>query len=520
MQVILGASAEEYVIDAPGVHNLVFTGPGEDQVFAITPNVGFVGCINSVSIFRGAYGLQCHHILEWTGCGDVGRTTYDSGFVNRYILPQSVELLRPTANIDVQSQQNGQGQSVNTRVLKEVEWTIELENVPWYVADALTEMAATGTVRLIMKQGLGADVLRDVRFDHSWPEDGNCLSDLTLFFKVDDTTSATSCCDELDRGCLEPCADVAGFSDDVDPETGNFYAIVAEQAYAEMGESELGEHVRCDSGLITVSGDGVPWYFSLPDVAWLHIAEVTGVSCYLDDCEANGYVITADVMPGYRAKMQESIDQVTWVDTDLDLLAEEWESNDVPIRSTAGYFRLVVYSGDCVLGTTDPIALLVNCDMQMRECTYFQDFRVGGGEAQTLYQVTSFIVDGDEQLSGSVPFESPLHIIDIDGHPFVTNLIDALNACGVRCFSFWPTVDLRGVGDGEDYRYFRIRCPSTATFSITIASTEGLGQNVYRYTDTGAERWDGASWIPLTVIYGSGDELIGPVNCESLDYPS
>lgn len=363
LTITLGAAIAQAVTH-PGVTVLEFTGVGEDQEFSILPSTNFDGCIQSVHIYSGTLSPRCNNMLRWSACGDVGRTRYLSGFVNEFIFPSdtkegSYDVLRPVIGLDIAASENGEGDRIANRSRKEVEWSMDFGRVPWHIADAISEAAVGGTLRLAHKRGLGEDVLLDVRVDQSWDGDEACYCNLVLYFKVDDASVASSCCDDMERACLEPCEEVAGFSDGELVE-GGWYAIVDSRHVALMGPVELGHPVRCESGIIEVTGESIPRYFNALSGAWESIGMINSVTCS-GDCDDGILVVTATVMAGMRGRLQYSVDGSTnWLNTDLDLAAEDWEANDIPVEVPAAFIRLQVYTSDCVMGSTD--AQMLPCD--------------------------------------------------------------------------------------------------------------------------------------------------------------
>lgn len=155
----------------------------------------------------------------------------------------------------------------------------------------------------------------------------------------------------------------------------------------------------------------------------------------------------------------------------------------------------------------------------MRECTFYQDFREEGGEGQTSYCVSSFKVNGVEMLGDPVPFDTPLNVIDVNGFPFVKNMVDAMNDCDIDCFTFFPSPtnepeeDLGGPGVYHG-GFFVVRYPQGTTWEIIISGYfdgEVFG-DAYRYTESSSGQWTGSEWIPITSAYtdASYDE---PTSC-------
>lgn len=138
--------------------------------------------------------------------------------------------------------------------------------------------------------------------------------------------------------------------------------------------------------------------------------------------------------------------------------------------------------------------------VQLRECSYYQDFRPAGAEAQTGYTVGTFKVNGVNQLTDMMPFPEPLNVITVNGNGFVTNMLDALNACNVPNFTFFPKPD--SLPDGESGGFFTVRYPKGSTWEIIILNNGSLSR-AYRYTNSAARQWNGTAWVPIQAPYGS-----------------
>lgn len=170
--------------------------------------------------------------------------------------------------------------------------------------------------------------------------------------------------------------------------------------------------------------------------------------------------------------------------------------------------------------TTDlptPVTMLVEpmmteccdnpCGCRFRECDYFQDFGQYMSQA-TLdsLSITSFKVNQIEQLAAPVDF-GIIKVIQVNGKPFVSNLVDALNSAGVDYFYFKPS-DKNYTGK-SDARFFKIKCPACWSFVIEIS--DGV-EVIYRYTDALMEQtWFGAGFSPFG--YG-GNPVSEPQDCQ------
>lgn len=145
------------------------------------------------------------------------------------------------------------------------------------------------------------------------------------------------------------------------------------------------------------------------------------------------------------------------------------------------------------------------CGCQFSTCEYYQD--LGNHVRQATlnsWLISSFVVDGIELLTAPVAL-GLIKIIDIGGKPYVTNLVDTLNAIGAPYFSFSYSTRLH---PEKDLRYFKIKRLACIPFSITI--TVG-GSDGYIYTQDAQQQ---AIFQSGFADMGYGSSFIGiPENC-------
>lgn len=291
LEVTVGGTTHTITDQAGGCFSFAATYPaGATQYIAIAPtSPAFDGCLLSALVLSSASDTSCNLVLEWEDCGNVGTMYYESGFVNKFYLPLKAEVVRPTAVINIDASEDGDGGRHTNRFRKEIDWTLPVGRVPWHVADALTEIAGHDQVRLVHKLGLGSDAISNVRVEQVWEdEDEDCLCSVTITFQVDEATVGTGCCDEF----LPPC------DEDLDP------------------------------------------------------GSITSFACYGGDCSV-GYVFTASIPAGYRGQLMVSTDGgITYENTDLDLTSAEWAANTIPVDPVEGIYLIRVYYADCEVGVT------------------------------------------------------------------------------------------------------------------------------------------------------------------------
>lgn len=323
-----------------GTNEVTVENIADDTInFAIT---GFTGCILSVRVSRADADLLCNLKLEWTNCGNVGNIYYEDGFTNTLFLDRGAEVIRPTIAIVTDNTENGRKDQIQDFFRKEVEYRIPLGDVPWHIADAISEIPGHDTVTLTLKYGQGSVTMTRIRVVQTWPEGNNtndCYQRLDLFFQVDEATVSTACCDTFDRPCDQ----------ELDP------------------------------------------------------GEITDIDCFEGDCDL-GVVITADIPAGYFGQLLLTINGTDWFEGDLDLSSEEWATNEIPVQTEGAFsFSIRVYSGDCEIGVTTPTALPCDVGVAYRFDTGTTDADPGSGEVRfnnALAASTTFIFISDFDGNG------------------------------------------------------------------------------------------------------------------------
>lgn len=520
-----------FIIAGNGAFYFYGQNNGTNDTITLTPSNNFEACVDSVGTWL-IQGDECHMMLEWTNCGNIGTTFYEFGFTNRMYLDRKALISEPTPRIFIEGEEDGMKNFRETFRRKEVEYKLAIGYVPWFLLDALSEIPLHDTVRLTLPFGQGSELLKRVRIEPAWDEvGGTCYAQCIIFFQLDEAAVATACCTMFDPPCPRPCQEVHGTTDDPNPGTGGgaptsglWYVLANTNSITLAGHDVLGLPIECESNLVTGASGYPDSYFDVVSSTWKPVAvlEITfpAEDDPSDDICAN-IKFSAIIMPRYRARLQWSADGITWENTIYDYSAAQWAVGtgfvDAPIGW--GYLRLEVYFGTCLIGRS-LVEAFSCCKEAQTECSYYQDLRFDGGEDQAGYTVGSFLVDGIEQLDDPINFPTPLSVITIGGLPFVTNLIDALNSAAVACFSFWPTGNLRAAAECETAPgggFFRIRYPqSVSTFEIVITH---LGLDVYRYTESAAEMWNGSAWVQIPWFYSTCDEadqFTGPEDCEDL----
>jgi hypothetical protein len=234
--------------------------------------------------------MPCHYILKWRSCGDVGTVLYhDRGYENILFLKEGEHAVQdPTPIIGEQRQPDSKGKEVLFQARKDVDWTFRLGKMPWYLVDALTETPMLNDVRLRVPNGTGYDKITDIRFTVTWID--TCEAEVTMVFRVDESTANTRCCDEyeVEEQPSGPCSEIdfpegcQHFSFDYDgdvllalstdssvPQDGVYYTVIAPdgQSYPMASGDQISFDGAGHEGgycMYSSDSDGVPvagvWY--------------------------------------------------------------------------------------------------------------------------------------------------------------------------------------------------------------------------------------------------------------------
>ena len=263
---------------------------------------------------------NCHYTIRWKSCGDVGSICYSySQFQNIMNLSNDqAELVNPTPVINEDTEDDADGKKVQVKTRKEVQWTLEMTLMPWYMVDALTEIPLHSTVELRIPGQTEFDEIRDVSMEVVW--DDNCKARVNMKFTADDATVSTGCCDGFLRPCMEPCITADGVWDiglpaptvgDVvlisHPATPARYAtFYGVGDPADKDTYGFGNYSTCTNRLAAVTGS-VPYFYASDE--WLPVIYVTETII-----EGEFTTFVGNNMPGYGLTFQYTEDGTTWVD--------------------------------------------------------------------------------------------------------------------------------------------------------------------------------------------------------------
>lgn len=343
-----------------------FTANG--SILQLVPSGGFDGCVSLIQAFCLTDISDCFYRLAWDNCGNIGNTYLAGGFTNAMYLERAIYPVRPRPETTVRSQQRADGSVVPVSRRRETTWEIQVGLVPWYVADALADMAMYDNI--VMEQaGGGADVLKAVEVDVEWLEDfGDCLADVTITFQID--AASVACCDDFSPPCKTACVSAEGYTDDPDPVTDSIYLVSGASAYATATGGGFSQQTPCTSGVASITFHDVfvrTVYFDLNIGEWLDLAGIDLVTVTVvgvGECTLN---IRASIPAGYSAVLQYLNPDGDWItDESYNLTAAQWADNDIQRvtpddQDPANGLRLMVYvdgvgtdgrpiSGRCTVG--------------------------------------------------------------------------------------------------------------------------------------------------------------------------
>lgn len=210
-----------------------------EHIFYITAGatttlyINFTGaaCFNMIQVSEISEISVCYSSLSWThDCNFLGNIYYPSGFENRFYLEIGVEPIAQTPNIIREYDENGNKDKILRRQRRETTYKLQVGYIPWYVADALVEMAIHDNISLNLSGDLGTGTLKNVEVEIDWDEFGeNCLALCNISFQLDDATVTDGCCDDA----LIPPISVPCSERFCDPELDNVEAAVTDFSYTD-----------------------------------------------------------------------------------------------------------------------------------------------------------------------------------------------------------------------------------------------------------------------------------------------
>lgn len=142
--------------------------------------------------------MLCHSYLAWShDCQFVGNIMYPMGFVARMYFETGVEPVSQSPVIVREYDENGNKDKILRRQRRETTFSLDVGYVPWYLADALTEMSLHKNIYYNLPNDMGEGQLTQVNVKTKWDEFGvNCVAFTEIEFQLADATVTDGCCDD------------------------------------------------------------------------------------------------------------------------------------------------------------------------------------------------------------------------------------------------------------------------------------------------------------------------------------
>ncbi len=295
---------------------------------------------------------NCFLRLKWTSCGNVGTIYYQDGFQNVLYLDPHTFVVRQSPELKLDNDEGGKGQQNTTFTRKEVKYSLDLGQIPWYLLDALTEIPLVDTVTL--QSANGTDPIHEIDVSYTWAEDNTCLALASISFQLDDASTNGSCCEVWDPPCLAPCAVVSGTTDTTPLVDNAYYVMAGANSYVRYVGGGFTAPVAC-SGLVEGTRGFPDSYWT--GSSWEPVAQIS-VEPSGDD-----FYVTAVIFPRYNGTLQYSTDGTTWTDLAGPYDAEDWAAGvTLTIPEGAAFIRMAVVFGTCVIGYSEINTAAFVCD--------------------------------------------------------------------------------------------------------------------------------------------------------------
>lgn len=342
-------------------------------VMRIIGTAGSIGTLDNFAYTCAEDSSDCHMRLRWTSCGNVGNLYYEEGFEQEYFLPSESYIARQAPITVIEKEEDGMKNPVETFRRTDTEYAIAIGYVSWPVLDALSQTPLHDTVQLVLENDRGTATLTEFRLESEWDEvGGDCLANVTLFFRLAADRAATAaCCTTFDPPCRESCVTVYGIEGVTeliedqdylrsDGTWATYYGLGGPNPVDEDGfGSPSGQ---CSSKLAQTEQPDAP-YMYYNGSEWTVLAAVTSISP--EDCNVTPvrYTIAASIMPRYAGQLQWTANGSTWTNIGVPYTrAELLAGVEVEFPATALSFRVQVVVGeDCVLGESLVTPLTCAC---------------------------------------------------------------------------------------------------------------------------------------------------------------
>lgn len=359
----------EFEIGSATTGSLIVSGPGFEQEstggetlmiesymdnanpIVLVPQDGWDGCVTRVTVRTKHTFEQCAGELRWSHCSPVGNVYFGQNYENRFWFDRKDATLNSEVTTVTETKEDSRRRTVETLKRKDVEWSLVLGYLPWYLEDALTELPQCDTIELRMPGKTTWDTLRQVSVVAEQDEvGGDCLKLVTVKFRLDEATVSTGCCGPFDAPCSAPCVtNVLGFFGDESssgtyirndsPTYYTYNAILGTRTPAVACASRI---VQTDESfgahrLLYWTGGG----------GWLALCEITEAAC------SGGVLsLTANMQGAFIGLLQVSYDSgSTWVDDAHAYSASELGSGvEMEVTGSATVRIKIMGADDCLIG--------------------------------------------------------------------------------------------------------------------------------------------------------------------------
>jgi hypothetical protein len=171
--------------------------------------------------------ITCNAQLKWShNCNYLGNLYYGNALQNKFYLEDGVTPMAGAVNVIKEYDENGNKDRILRRIRKETRYSLKVGPVPWFVADALTEMPLHSSVLLVLNNSLGQDTIHEVDVQLEDADDlDDCKQDCIITFMLQEVTVVDGCCDgevEIPVECAEQICDI-DFSQETTILTDWFY---------------------------------------------------------------------------------------------------------------------------------------------------------------------------------------------------------------------------------------------------------------------------------------------------------
>lgn len=394
--------------------------------------------------------LDCHLVLEWTNCGNVGNTYYEEGFEQQFILPTECIIQTPDPTTTIEVEEDANQNRVETFRRTEIEYTIILGYVPWHVLDALTQVPLHDTITLTQQRGLGTVAIKDLRVEHDWDgQYGECLAYVELKFQIDEAAVTGACCGQFDPPCLEVCFTAVGLESDETPYVEGEDYLMTDGTVAQVTVQdpvEFGSRRACPYRFArTVDPEtGATVYYRYTGTEWTPVIDITSLVAVSCEADPVVYALEGFVWSRFSAQLQWSDGTVADSEIGWTNFGEPYTNAELQagIQFTAPTgalsVRLAAVVGDCSIGVS--LAEPLEC-----ECSYDITFPltadsgsvVIGGTMGLLMADTGEPIEVEHNINGVGWVPSSYQITDGGGIAFF------ILQCGCGGPGDWTTLQFR-----------------------------------------------------------------------------